>query len=584
MQIQPRDYQREAVNSVFNYFQTHETGNPVIAMPTGTGKSIVIADFLDQVFTYYQNQKILILTHVKELISQNYNKLTQVWPGAPAGIYSAGLKKRDVRNPIIFGGIASVANRAAEFGHVDLIIIDEAHLVSPNDSTMYQKFIQALLAINPYLRIIGLTATPWRIGQGRITDEGGLFTDICFDITGLHAFNRLLAEGYLCPLTPKKTDTILEVDGVHMRGGEFIQKELQQTVDREALTRRALEEMLDVCTDRKAWLIFSAGIEHAVHITEMLLDFGVPAGVVHGGNKKYKMSPKQRDNTIEAFKAGHLRVLVNNNVLTTGFDHPAIDMIGMLRPTMSPGLWVQMLGRGTRPVFAPGHDLNTIEGRLTAIYEGGKHDCLVMDFGGNTKRLGPINDPVIPKKKGQKGGEAPIKLCDKSIGGCGTYIHASLKFCPHCNKEFEFKNKLHMTASTDEIIKGDVPIVELFKVDHITYSLHTKMDRPPSIKVSYYCGYNMFNEYVCIEHQGGARGKARRWWRERAGDDIPKTTAEALERTSALKTPTSLRVWINKKYPEIMSYCFDGTHFGTEEIDEFNKPSVQNNYISNKKK
>lgn len=572
MRIIPRDYQSEAVSSIFQFFMKHEEGNPIVAMPTGTGKSIVIAEFLRVIYETYSTQKVMVLTHVKELISQNHEKLSLVWPEAPSGIYSSGLNKRDIHNRIIFAGIASVAKRASEFGHIDLIIIDEAHLVSPTQKTMYQKYINALLTINPYLRVIGLTATPWRVGQGHITEDG-LFTHTCFDITGMEAFNRLIAEGYLATLIPKPTKTVLKVDGVHMRGGEFIQKELQTAVDVDELTEAAIRETMEVGHDRQCWLVFTAGIEHAVNVTDMLNQLGISARCVHSGNKTHSMTSKQRDVNIADFKKGEFMALVNNGVLTTGFDHPPIDLIMMLRPTASPGLWVQMLGRGTRPLYAVGFDLSTTEGRLRAIEMGGKLNCLVMDFGGNSHRLGPINDPVIPRKKGKGKGSAPIKICEK----CNTYIHASLKECPHCGNQFLFETKLKQSAGTNELIKADIPVIEEFKIDHITYSLHNKVGVSPMIKVAYFSGLRKFNEYVCIEHSNYAGRKAKTWWKERTNELYPQTTEIALSVIEKISVATSIRVWINKKYPEIMAYCFDGTHFLKEKHDPSALPKVTKN-------
>lgn len=575
MTIRDRSYQVEAVQSIWSYF-SHSHGNPVIAMPTGTGKSIVIARFLQSVFAAYPRQRVMILTHVKELIQQNFEKLQMVWPYCPAGVYSAGLNSRDIHKPIIFGGIASVAKKAPQFGHVDLVMIDEAHLVSPTEATMYQMFIRGLMITNPYLKIIGLTATPWRLGHGHITDpvikpngdeEPSLFSDVCFDITGIEAFNRLIAEGYLIPLVPKATKTVLDVDGVHMRGGEFIEKELQTAVDKDELTYAALQEAMELGYDRRKWLIFASGVDHADHIGEMLNSLGVPTGIVHSKREG-------RDKTIADFKAGRLRAVVNNNVLTTGFDDPEIDMIICLRPTASSVLWVQMLGRGTRPLYAPGFDLDDVGGRLDSIAAGGKRNCLVLDYAANTKRLGPINDPVVPRRKGQKGGDAPVKECPV----CMCYVHASLRWCngempdgSKCDHEFVFETKLKQGASSDELIKGDMPIVEIFKVDHITLSKHDKLGVPPMVKVSYYCGLQAFNEFVCIEHQNYAGKKARQWWKARSQDPHPETTAAMLEAIPSLPAPTHLRVWINKKYPEVMSVCFDGTAFGTSEPSDYDE-------------
>ena len=573
--ILDRDYQVEAVQSIWTYF-TRNTGNPVIAMPTGTGKSIVIARFLQSVFSSYPNQKILILTHVKELIQQNYEKLMMVWEFAPAGIYSAGLNQRVSHKAITFAGIASVAKKASLFGHVDLILIDEAHLVSPSEATMYQAFIGGLLATNPWLKVVGLTATPWRLGHGHITDPvvkpsgeevPSIFSDVCFDITSIEPFNRLIAEGYLCPLVPKRTATVLDVDGVHMRGGEFIESELQTAVDKDEVTLAALKEAMELGHDRRKWLIFASGTDHADHIADMLNTLGISAGCVHSKREG-------RDQTIRDFKAGRLRAIVNNNVLTTGFDDPEIDMIVVLRPTASSVLWVQMLGRGTRPLYAPGFDLMTLDGRLAAIAAGGKANCLVLDYAQNTRRLGPINDPVVPRRKGQKGGEAPVKLCP----ACDCYVHASLRYCnglkldgSTCGHEFVFENKLKQSAGAIELIKGDMPITEVFKVDHITVAKHEKVGVPAMMKVTYYCGYRMFSEYVCPEHPvtNFAHKKARSWWKVRSNDTIPATTPALIEVAPTLPAPTHIRVWTNKKWPEILATCFDGTAFNTVEPSDY---------------
>lgn len=542
-----RPYQTEAVHSFYNYFQK-KSGNPLIAMPTGTGKSIVLARIIESVYRYYPNQRVMMLTHVKELIEQNFSKLLSVWPQAPAGIYSAGLGKKESQFPITFAGIGSVAKKAHLFGRIDLVFVDEAHLVSPNDETMYRTLISALLEVNPLLKVIGLTATPWRIGQGRLTAEGGLFTDICYDITGMEAFHNLILEGYLAPLVPRAMSTTIDTGTLHMRGGEFVPSEVQLAVDKEEITYAAIQEMLELGADRKHWLIFAAGVEHAIHIADMLKDYGITAEAVHSS-----LSKEERDKRIGDFKSGKLRAVVNNNVLTTGFDYPEIDLIGMLRPTASIVLWVQMLGRGTRPVYASGYDLNTTEGRLGAIAASEKQNCLVLDFAGNTKRLGPINDPVLPRPKGKGGGEAPVKECPM----CSVINHASVRTCMKCDYEFIFQTKITTTSSTKELIKGDIPVTEEFAVDHVTYHKHQRAGRPATLQVSYHCGYRLFKEYVCLEHEGGVANKARRWWKDCAGSFPPETVTEALVRSAELRSPIKIRVWTNKQYPEIINRLYN---------------------------
>ena len=547
----PRDYQSASVEAIFNYFESGKTGNPIVVLPTGVGKSICIGEFIRQAFERYPSSRIMKLTHSKELISQNLSKLLAIWPTAPAGVYSAGLGRKDRHYPITFGGVGSVARATPDhFGQVHLLLIDECHLVSQNESTMYQKIIAGLKEINPYLKVIGFTATHYRLGQGMLTDEGGLFTDICFDMSHLDAFNWFLDQGYLVPLHPKRVVAELDISEVRIHGGEYKQNDLQVAVDKDEITYAACQEMLEYGHDRNCWLIFASGIEHTIHVAAMLDSFGISATFVHS-----KMPDAERDKNLADFKAGKYRAIVNNGILTTGFDHPAIDLIGMLRPTQSPSLWVQMLGRGTRPDYASGFDLESQEGRLLAIANSGKRNCLVMDFAGNTKRLGPINDPVLPKRKGKGGGgTAPVKVCPV----CETYNHASVRFCINCGAEFPKEVKIGYFASTAELVASSAVVTEVFKVDKVTYMPHHKEGRPDSIKVNYYCGLRLFKEYLCLEHEGFAGKKARDFWRERAEEDPPETTAAALTRLDELRTPTHIRVWLKTKYDEILAYSYSG--------------------------
>lgn len=535
-----RPYQSPAVDSVFEYFAEH-TGNPVVAMPTGTGKSLVIAELIKRILKEYESTRIIKLTHVKELIVQNFATLLEQYPLAPAGVYSAGLGRRDSSYPVTFAGIASVSRKADLFGHIDLVLIDEAHLVGPNEKTNYQRFLGAIKRRNPRIKVIGFTATPYRLGQGLITD-GGIFTDICYDITGFEAFNQLVAEGYLAPLTTKRTDKEIDLTGVSIQKGEFNQKELQHASDRVEITRAACDEMVAAGHDRKHWLVFGSGIEHVEHIADELRSRGISTCTVHS-----KMDDETRDANIRDFKAGVFQCCVNNTVLSTGFDFPAIDMIGMLYATTSPGRWVQMLGRGTRPC-------------------DGKTDCLVMDFAGNIRRLGPINDPMIPHRKGKKAGSAPVRCC----AVCMTYSHISVRICPSCGTEFPRQTKLKEVASDLEVMSlGRAgPRVETFKVDHVEYvEMPGSADKPPTLRVRYTCGYRVFSDFICLEHEGYASKRSRDWWRKRSLIEPPDTIREAVKRVRELATPAHIRVWINKRYPEIMAYDFTGDGFTEKEAE-----------------
>lgn len=575
-----RDYQQWAREEIWRYFE-RETGNPVIAMPTGTGKSHVIASLIKSMFMAFPRTRCMMLTHVKELIGQNYEKFLEAWPAAPVGLYSAGLKKADHTQAITFAGIGSVAKKAHLFGHIDIIFIDECDLVSHKDDTMYRKFISDLMKINPNLKVIGLTATPWRTGVGLITEiENGIFTDIAVNMTSMDAFNWFVDQGYLSPLTSSPTKFELDTKGVHVRGGDYVEAELQAAIDKDYITERALRECLDQAEDRNHWLVFGSGRKHCQNIAEMLNDMGVSARAVYSG-----MTDGDRDKFIDQYKRGELKALVNQNILTTGFDAPHTDLLVGLRPSLSSRFHVQMLGRGTRPVYEPGFDLTTVEGRLTAIRNGSKpNGCLVMDFARNIERLGPINDPVIPRPKGKGGPQpAPVKVCPL----CEKHNHASARFCggkpkDHelydpvrgCGTEFIFETKLVTEASTKSVVKvEEPPLIETLAVDTITYTLHKKVGSFPSMRVTYFCGIRSFNAWVCVEHPkgGAAHNKARGWWSQRQTNGyppFPETVDDALNTAQALRVPTHIDVWTNTKLPEIKRHCFDGTAFGTKTVED----------------
>lgn len=558
--MQLRDYQEYATSCVLSFDFQMGTCHPLVAAPTGTGKSLMIAGLIKRMFERYSHYgalKIMVLADVKELLDQNYDKLMQLWPTAPAGIYSAGLGRKDTKHPIIFGGIASVANCPLYFGKVDFLLVDEAHMISLKDSSQYRTFINDLKTVNPYLCVVGFTATKFRMGQGLLTEgDGALFSDICCDMTTMEAFNWFLDQGYLCRLRPIPTENEYDTKGVRTVAGEYHQGDLQAAVDKEDLTRKVVTEAVRLGENRQKWLVFASGVKHTIHVAEELNRQGISTTYVHSNSKEHPMTDAERDQRIADFKAGKYTAMVNNGILTKGFDDPSIDYIVMLRKTKSIVLWIQMLGRGTRPDYAPGYDLSTREGRLDAIANSPKPYCLVADFAGNVRELGPINDPRIPKPKGKKEpGDAPIRICPD----CGTYNHASNTHCDHCGREFPRVLQLEVKASKEALIKEKEPPkpiqVEKFKVDRVEYHPHFKAERPPSIRVTYYCGLRRFSEWICLEHEGmGIQKRSQSWWRQRSQVEPPETTVEALGHVENLKVPSIVHVRLDEKSPQILNY------------------------------
>lgn len=558
MSFDLRWYQKEAIFSVFDYYERGNAGNPIIAMPTGTGKSVVLAELVREIFFRDSRQRIMMLTHVKKLIVQNAEKLIEVWPNAPLGVYSAGLKSRDMAMPIVFGGVQSVAKAIKKavsinqrhFGHRDVIFIDECHLLSPEDDTTYQYVIAELRKINPLLIVIGLTATHYRLKQGMLTDGNAIFTDVCYDITDINSWARLIAEGFLAPLVGKGNVTQINTDNVGMVGGEFNNRQLEEVCEDDKLIYDICKEMCEMAYDRNCWIVFAAGVVSCDKIAAMLQSMGINAVAVHS-----KKTEDFNDAAMIGFQRGLIRCLVSITKLTTGVDHPPIDFIGDCAPTCSPGRHVQKLGRGTRP--------------SPYTY---KSNCLVGDFAGNIRRNGPVNDPKKPRKPGEKGtGDAPVKIC-----GCGVYNHASARYCGGVSKEdkvnynpqlgcglpFAFVTNIFATAASDEPMRGEDAIVKYFNVKRVIYNLHEKKDKagnllsPPSMKVSYFCEQQMFSEWVHFELNGQPKFRAHQWWSQRHAEAPPVTTYQALQHIAEFRVPKKIRVHVNKKFPEVLSYEF----------------------------
>ena len=277
-----RPYQQAAIASIYGYFQTHK-GNPLVILPTAAGKSLVAAAFIEGVLKAWPDQRILIVTHVRELIAQNHAEMIRLWPDAPTGIYSAGLGKRDVRARILFAGIQSIHRRAQEIGHTDLVLIDEAHLIPGNSSTMYRRFLDGLTRINPALKVIGLTATPFRVDCGMLHEgKSALFTDIAYEAPVCD----LIDAGYLSPLVSKQPATRLDVSKVGSRAGDFIARDLAAAVDQEAITRAAVGEIIEHGKDRKSWLAFCSGVEHSRHVAEEFQRRGINCRTIFGDTPK----------------------------------------------------------------------------------------------------------------------------------------------------------------------------------------------------------------------------------------------------------------------------------------------------------
>lgn len=527
---QPRDYQEQAVENVVEYW-AGGGGSALVVQPTGSGKSLTMAHLGSRLFREFDGTRIVVLTHVQELVEQDAEEMQEFWPEAPIGIYSAGLGKRDGQAPIVFASVQSVARDPSVIGERHVVMIDEAHLLSRKDDGNYQRVLQHLRSQCPQMRVGGFTATDYRTDTGKLTeswkDKPPLFDQVVYEIDPL----TLIKRGLLSPLVPYAPNVALDVSGVRRQGGDFNQKDMQKAVDRSDVSEAAMDEVCAAGADREGWIIFAAGVEHAEHLRDMLRKRGVTAEMILGETPN-----AERKDIIARYKRKEIRAIVGNNVLTTGFNAPHIDLIATLRPTDSKGLHVQMLGRGLR--IAPG-----------------KQDCLVLDFARNVQRHGAM-DMIDGSKTPGAPGKAPVKECD----ACGRICHASAKECPGCGHKFPSLDdiKFHARSSATPIFSNQAEPI-WYNVESINFRKHFKRDdseAPPSLRIEYTTKLMVINHWVSLEHpQSG--GFARRWWEKNSySGEAPRTVDEAIERKEDLRVPGRIQVMKEGKYNRVLFWDY----------------------------
>lgn len=354
-----RDYQQQAVDHTIQFFKKKREP-AVIVLPTGAGKSLVIAEL-----ARVARGRVLVLAHVKELVEQNYEKY--IGYGLDAGIFSASLGKKESKQKTIFGNIQSVARARDDFfENFSLIIIDECHRVAEEGETQYQEVIKKTSAKNPELCILGLTATPYRMGLGWIyeysqageikTEQKRFFKQCVFELPLSH----MIRHKYLT--NPVKIDipvTCYDFSELTDRARSFTVAEVEEILrSQKRLTPFIINNIVDIAEkyDRQGVMIFSSSVKHAEEIMTYLPEN--QARVVLGDTDL-----QERDQIIKDFKSKKFKYLVNVSVLTTGFDAPHVDVIAILRPTESNSLYQQIIGRGLR--LSPD-----------------KKDCYILDYTG----------------------------------------------------------------------------------------------------------------------------------------------------------------------------------------------------------
>jgi len=522
-----RPYQREAIDALNDALRTRQD-NPCVVLPTGAGKSLVMAITLQEWLATCPGLRCMVLAHRKELVEQNAAELHGIAPTLSIGVYAASLKRRETLKSVTFASIDSVAKRADDFPAQDVLLIDEAHRIPVRGEGKYRKFIDAMRERNPHLRVVGLTATPYRMGTGAICHADHILNHVCYDAN----VGDLIREGYLSPLrTVEGEHTKLDLQGVKKTAGEFNLKDLAKRVDRGDVVSEAVNHMVRAVRDtgRKSVIVFCIDIEHCKHVQQELIKYGIDAPYIIGATPI-----KERERLVDEFKDGRFQFMLSVDCFFEGFNAKRVDCVAMLRPTQSKGLLVQAVGRGLR--LHPDKDY-----------------CLILDYGDNINRHGPID----------LADDTEIKLA--TCGDCGNVFSRAVKSCPSCGwtippqqreawaEAEEKERKMHEAKASRGMLLNEP---KWMNVDAVTLRLHRKAGKPDSVRVEYHCGLTLVKEWLLLDYEGYGSTKARKWLNER-GFPAYESTADMLANVSGpdvAKVTERLMVRYSGKYLEIAAH------------------------------
>lgn len=523
-----RPYQSEAIEAL-NRHLSEKPNNPCVVIPTGGGKSFIMAESIRRWKESYPPFRCIVLAHRKELVEQNSNEFIGLVGDGEVGIFSSGLKSHDTEKTITFAAIDSVYNKAGWFKPFDAIVVDEAHRIPVKGEGKYRTFIDECRHFNPNIRVIGFTATPFRLGSGPVCHKDYILNEIAYEAN----VGDLIREGYLCPLRSKVSVHEPDLSKVKKSGGDYNGKALSEAVRGGDLVSRAVEDAMGHldADGRRCCVWFCVDVAHCDAVLNQLRLRGETAVAVTGST-----SVSDRDDAVKAFREGRFRHILNVNVFTEGFNVKQVDAVVLLRPTLSKGLYIQMVGRGLR-------------------LHPNKSDCIVLDYARCIETHGPIDAR-------DEGGVA-VEVC----GECREVFARGLRKCPKCGWEIpkrvieerervEAERRMHEVRAAQLAILGSVPTE--YPVSSVMVGRHEK-NGVASLCVTYRCGIQTFREWVCLDHEGYARGKAERWWKARFGDgaDVPSVD-EALQDmflgTWISNATESITVRKNGKYNEIISH------------------------------
>lgn len=524
-----RPYQQEAFSAVLQALRQERF--VLLQAATGAGKTILFSALIRHCVERW-GMRVGVIAHREVLVRQAYDKLLSVWP---EGMLYTGLacrsaaRKLDVESNVVIGSPQTLVKHAEYMPAPHLLIIDECHRLPPkNEKSQYRTLIKELEKRDPALHVLGVTATPFRLGHGFIYGEecrnnaANWWSRLHFQVT----LSTLQKQGFLVPLRAKEAEDIAnELADVKKDKGEFNTTDLTKLMEKAEHVGSAVKAYEKYGEERKHVVVFAVTISHAEKLAEAFRRGGYTAGCVHS-----QMQTEQRRAILKDFEEGRLQVVCNVGVLTEGWDCTAVDCMLMCRPTLSPALYVQMVGRGLR------------------LHEG-KKDCLILDLSGNCMRHGDPDEPVVivqgTREEKKKKQESQRRRCPE----CRELLALTASVCPVCGYSFPLPPVEEIDAPvTMKEVRWESDIMEVEVMSCIP-SVHQSRVGNTMLKLTLSCQHNacriQVNYFMDLEGQGSRFGKfkARRLWKElSSGRTAPSTVQKALKRIDELTIPEKLRV------------------------------------------
>jgi len=542
-----RPYQITALSAIHKAMKTQP--NVLLSAIMGSGKTVMVCRLINR---YYKetDRNFLILAHKKELVEQfrkTFLEKTDI-PARDIGIACAGLGQRKTKSRVIIGTVQTFFNLIGQFDCCSLLVVDEAHRIEIGKDSQYDQIIKDLQSKNDKLRILGITATPYRLGlgycYGKYNNAPVLFPECNHKIT----YNELKESGYLMPLQGMvKMDNSYQKDIEDVRtSGDYVLDQLGEMMVKTIHLQTAVDAIYEHCQDYKFICVFCCTIDHAEKLKDLL---GDECTTVHS-----KLTDWERQHNMDQWKEGKKRIITSVNILVEGFDFPPLDCLVMARPTLSTALFLQAVGRVLR------------------ISEGKKR-AFLLDLTDNTDRFGTDLDNVtvqVPKKVGEliKKEKKYFKDCPE----CGIECHVVCIDCPECGYEWpaqEYEEATNIPELKTVSFEPEPP--EEWPVDNVEWKRHTKKDKPDSVRIDYFNNdvikYNRFgglipiaSEWLCFDHGGYATKKAHEWWDKMHVSKIPESTEHALEildNNAGLAIPSAIMIQKDGNFKRVVNHFFN---------------------------